>query len=74
MHCPRCSTEMNQVEIQEVPVEQCPECTGVWLDAGELELIAQRECSAMRESWIVKLWNAMSSRKQSTSQQNIPPQ
>lgn len=73
MNCPRCSEEMNQVEIQEVPVEQCPGCEGVWLDAGELELIAQRECHAMRESWIVKLWNACQPRKKKPVDNNVPP-
>lgn len=43
LNCPKCLVRLDQVEIYAIPIEKCPECQGIWLDAGELELIYQRE-------------------------------
>ena len=40
MHCPVCKGEQLIVlEYQQVEVDYCTACRGVWLDAGELELL-----------------------------------
>ena len=40
MNCPRCADEpLIAVEHERVEVDYCPTCYGVWLDAGELELL-----------------------------------
>jgi len=41
MICPACRTEMFVLEFERIELDYCPECKGVWLDAGELELLAQ---------------------------------
>ena len=41
--CPRCATALTEVEHEGVKVERCPNCHGVWLDAGELEHLTKRE-------------------------------
>lgn len=43
MKCPKCEKALTQVYLKEVPIEQCSDCQGIWLDYGEFELIAQRE-------------------------------
>ena len=48
MCCPKCGTKLKTVDHHGVIVEECPSCQGLWLDRGELELLAQRE----NESWI----------------------
>ena len=48
MRCPKCGTKLNTVEHHEVTVEECPACQGMWLDRGELEILAQRE----NEGWL----------------------
>ncbi|MBY0357720.1 MAG: zf-TFIIB domain-containing protein [Candidatus Obscuribacterales bacterium] len=53
-HCPKCKCLLNQVEILDIPIEKCPQCSGVWLDAGELELIYEREKA--KDSWISRLF------------------
>ncbi|HYY41603.1 MAG TPA: zf-TFIIB domain-containing protein [Pyrinomonadaceae bacterium] len=41
--CPRCATVLTEIEHEGVKVERCPNCHGVWLDAGELEQLTRRE-------------------------------
>lgn len=36
-HCPRCSEQpLAQAQLQEVQVDECPGCRGIWLDSGEI--------------------------------------
>ena len=42
MLCPECRVEMIVVEFEQVEVDFCPACRGVWLDSGELELLGER--------------------------------
>jgi uncharacterized protein len=39
MDCPRCLDPMIVLELKSVEVDYCPECGGVWLDEGELEVL-----------------------------------
>lgn len=39
MDCPVCKGAMVVLELQEVEVDHCFGCRGIWLDAGELELL-----------------------------------
>jgi Zn-finger nucleic acid-binding protein len=39
MKCPICDIEMRTSIREEVEVDHCPQCRGVWLDRGELEKI-----------------------------------
>ena len=39
MDCPVCKNAMIVLELQEVEVDYCTACGGIWLDAGELELL-----------------------------------
>ncbi|MCA9779193.1 MAG: zf-TFIIB domain-containing protein [Candidatus Eremiobacteraeota bacterium] len=33
---------MERVKVDEVEIDKCPKCGGVWLDPGELELLLKR--------------------------------
>lgn len=35
--CPNCNESMSAVIRQEIEIDMCPTCRGVWLDRGELE-------------------------------------
>ena len=37
--CPGCSAEMEKSVVLNIIVDKCPSCRGVWLDAGELDLL-----------------------------------
>ena len=39
MDCPVCREAMVTCELNEVEVDYCPSCTGIWLDEGELEIL-----------------------------------
>lgn len=40
MLCPECVDEMLILELDGVEIDCCDECRGIWLDEGELELLA----------------------------------
>ena len=40
LHCPRCEGHLVEREFHHVRVDVCQDCRGVWLDHGELELLA----------------------------------
>lgn len=39
MDCPACKNAMITLELAETEVDYCASCKGVWLDAGELEML-----------------------------------
>lgn len=39
MDCPVCKEAMITLELDEVEIDHCVGCGGIWLDAGELELL-----------------------------------
>jgi hypothetical protein len=53
MRCPKCGDRLVAVEHHGVTVEECPSCHGMWLDPGELEMVARRE----RDSWLGRFFH-----------------
>jgi Zn-finger nucleic acid-binding protein len=44
MDCPACKNAMITLELADVEIDYCTDCGGIWLDAGELELLlSERE-------------------------------
>ena len=41
MICPACKSDMIVVEHHKIELDYCPNCRGVWFDAGELELLLE---------------------------------
>ena len=39
MNCPACKNPMIILELNQVEIDYCNSCKGIWLDSGELELI-----------------------------------
>lgn len=39
MKCPKCGEPMVVLELHDVEIDHCLDCQGIWLDAGELELL-----------------------------------
>lgn len=52
MKCPKCGEPLKERSFQKVVIDQCTGCNGIWLDAGELEQVAEKEGS----SWLGKFW------------------
>ena len=43
MKCPKCGSDLKEITYQDVAIDECTECGGIWLDNGELELLAKSE-------------------------------
>ena len=47
MKCPKDGYDLSGSEYHGVQIETCPHCGGMWLDAGELEIVAHEERPAL---------------------------
>jgi len=52
MKCPRCDGTLSESKFEEVSIDTCDKCGGVWLDSGELEQLTQKE----KGGWFSRLW------------------
>ena len=43
MRCPKCGMELIEIAYKGIKIDECSECKGIWLDAGELEIVAKLE-------------------------------
>jgi ribosomal protein L37AE/L43A len=50
--CPRCGTVLIEITYEDVQIDRCGSCGGVWLDQGELEhLTATDEGGLLTRFW-----------------------
>jgi Zn-finger nucleic acid-binding protein len=51
--CPVCRVNLVLAERQNVEIDYCPQCRGVWLDRGEIDKIVERSFDqrAPRGAW-----------------------
>ena len=54
MSCPRCDGQLNETKFEEVQIDICEKCGGVWLDSGELEQLTKTE----KGGWFNRFWFA----------------
>ena len=52
MRCPRCDGDLKQNKFEDVEIDVCDKCGGVWLDSGELEQLTKKEAGG----WLGRLW------------------
>jgi acetyl-CoA carboxylase beta subunit len=43
MKCPKCGADLVTEDHDGIQVDRCPECHGMWLDAGEAESLTRRD-------------------------------
>jgi hypothetical protein len=43
MSCPRCGGELVETDYENIKIDVCNKCTGVWFDAGELAQVMDKE-------------------------------
>ena len=41
MRCPKCGMELIEINYKGIIIDECSECQGIWLDAGELSAISK---------------------------------
>lgn len=45
MNCPVCRDPMIVLELDEVEIDHCVTCEGIWLDGGELEILLENSAA-----------------------------
>lgn len=53
--CPRCGEELTEEDRLDIFVDSCPKGCGVWLDEGELDVLAER----VQNSWLSRFVQAL---------------
>ena len=54
MDCPRCTGKLHEDTYDDVRISRCDTCSGIWLDAGDLEHIIEQENPVGR--WFHAFW------------------
>ncbi|MFN3192360.1 MAG: zf-TFIIB domain-containing protein [Aureliella sp.] len=42
MDCPTCDAKLSITHRENIEIDYCPECRGIWLDRGELDKLIER--------------------------------
>jgi Zn-finger nucleic acid-binding protein len=45
LHCPKCRSDMEQIEIEGTIIDRCSSCKGIWFDEGELEQLSNKNAA-----------------------------
>ena len=43
MRCPKCRSDMQQLDIDGTVIDRCNRCQGIWFDAGEMEVLRDKD-------------------------------
>ena len=54
MRCPKCRSDMAQIDVQGTEIDRCRDCGGLWFDAGEMELLSNKEAAAIIDTGSAK--------------------
>lgn len=49
MLCPVCKVDLVMAERQNIEIDYCPKCRGIWLDRGELDKIIEKSLAQPHE-------------------------
>lgn len=52
LNCPKCDGKLNEVAYENIQIDVCDKCGGVWLDAGELAQVMHHDEG---KSWFSRL-------------------
>jgi len=63
MRCPACKHELVVVEREGIEVDWCAQCHGIWFDAGELELLAEKVGTHLSPGMIGGVSNSSEARR-----------
>ncbi len=54
LSCPKCDGKLVETNFENIKIDVCNGCTGVWLDAGELAQIAHHDTE--NKGWISRVF------------------
>lgn len=43
MRCPKCGGHLVTEEFHRIQIDRCPDCSGIWLDNGEIDAVMAHE-------------------------------
>ncbi len=49
MRCPKCGMKLIEIDFKGIEVDKCSSCEGIWLDAGEMEVVSKLEQKKMNK-------------------------
>jgi hypothetical protein len=55
LQCPKCDGTLAAITFENVEIDRCNKCHGVWLDSGELELLTEQEESGV----LSRFWKSL---------------
>lgn len=41
MKCPKCASQMEEIELMKIKVDKCTQCSGLYFDNGELQVLLE---------------------------------
>jgi Zn-finger nucleic acid-binding protein len=50
MKCPIDNAELQMTERQNIEIDYCPQCRGVWLDRGELDKLIEKSSDKLQSA------------------------
>ena len=53
MRCPRCNAALAETKFEEVSIDRCDNCGGIWLDSGELAQLIQKDS----DGWFTRFYS-----------------
>jgi Zn-finger nucleic acid-binding protein len=54
MRCPKCGESLEEITFQDIQLDRCTGCHGVWLDPGELERLTMKD----KGGWLSHFWRS----------------
>ena len=45
MRCPKCRSDMQQIDYQGTEIDRCTICSGIWFDGGEVEVLRNKQAA-----------------------------
>ncbi len=49
MHCPKCGMDLGEIDYKGIKIDKCFSCGGIWLDAGEIEVVSELEKTSLNK-------------------------
>ena len=53
LNCPKCDGKLVETDFENIKIDVCNNCTGVWLDAGELAQVVHKD---KNEGWLGRVF------------------
>jgi uncharacterized protein len=53
LKCPKCDGTLHETDLENIKIDVCDKCSGVWLDAGELAQVVDKDKSG---GWLGRIF------------------